>query len=80
MFAPHPSCMDVDVTVEEEGSGRNEEHTVTVEEDAVVEDVLDALDINPGTVLVERNGTVITHKDAVEAGEALRVLTVISGG
>lgn len=70
----------MDVTVEEEGSGTTEEHTATVAEDAVVEDVLDELGINPGTVLVERDGTVITHKDTVEAGEELRVLTVISGG
>lgn len=72
--------MDVTVIVEEEGSGRSDKHTVSIEEEATVEDVLAELDINPATVLVERDGAIITHKDRVAAGEELRVLDVISGG
>ncbi len=73
--------MELVLTIEEEGSGRTTEETVDVEPGCTVGDVLDAADIAPETVLVERNGQIITLQDEVDGDvDGLRVLSVVSGG
>ncbi|MFB6294676.1 MAG: MoaD/ThiS family protein [Candidatus Nanohaloarchaea archaeon] len=72
--------MQVTLVIEEEGSGREEEQTVDVDEDAAVGDVLDAAGINPETVLVERDGSIVPTDADLDGAEELRVLEVISGG
>lgn len=72
--------MDVELSVEEEGSGRTSEETVAVDDDATVGDVLSAAGHNPETVLVEHDGRIVPKDEPVEGKERLRVLQVISGG
>lgn len=72
--------MELTLSVEEEGSGRAEEVTVDVAEDATVAAALDAADINPETVLVEHDGRIVPADEALDGAERLRVLQVISGG
>lgn len=73
--------MELQLVREEEGSGRREELAVDIEPGETVRDVLDAVGINPQTVLVERDGRIITKEDEVrEEDDLLRVLDVISGG
>lgn len=73
--------MELTVSIEEEGSGRVTEETVDADPGDTVQDVLHRLEINPQTVLVERDGQIITTADEIdEDDEALRVLNVISGG
>lgn len=73
--------MELTLRIEEEGSGRTEEQQVEVEPGTEIGVLLKAQDINPQTVLVERDGQVITHKDTVDEDDTeLTVLDVISGG
>ncbi len=72
--------MEVTLSVEEEGSGRQDEVVVEVGEDATVKDALAAADINPETVLVERDGQIIPAGSEIDGAEELRVLEVVSGG
>lgn len=73
--------MELTLHIEEEGSGRSEERTVSVAAGDTVRDALRAADINPQTVLVERDGQVVPAADDIrEEDETLRVLDVISGG
>jgi sulfur carrier protein ThiS len=73
--------MELTLRIEEEGSGRTEEQTVEVEPGTEIGTMLQEQDINPQTVLVERDGQIITKNDTVAADDtALTVLDVISGG
>ncbi len=72
--------MDISLRIEEEGSGREEQQTVNVAEDATVGDVLDAAGINPETVLVERDGSIVPKDAELGGAGELRILEVISGG
>ncbi|MDY6761601.1 MAG: MoaD/ThiS family protein [Candidatus Nanohaloarchaea archaeon] len=72
--------MDVTLTIEEEGSGRERQETVEVDADAAVTDALAAAGINPETVLVERDGSIVPRDADLDGLEELRVLEVISGG
>lgn len=73
--------MELTLRIEEEGSGRVQEKTVDVEAGTVIADLLQEQDINPQTVLVERDGKIITHRDEIEEDDTeLTVLDVISGG
>lgn len=73
--------MELRLVREEEGSGRREELTVEASPGEAVRDVLGTADINPQTVIVERDGQIITKEDEIrEDDDTLRVLDVISGG
>lgn len=73
--------MELTLRIEEEGSGRTREQTVETAPGTEIAELLRAQDINPQTVLVERDGQVITKKDTVaEDDMELTVLNVISGG
>ncbi|HIJ11718.1 TPA: sulfur carrier protein ThiS [Candidatus Woesearchaeota archaeon] len=45
-----------------------------------VNDLLTQLNINPETVLVTRNGTVLTSSHTVQDNDQIEILSVISGG
>lgn len=73
--------MQLTLRIEEDGSGRVEERAVDVAPGTEIAELLRGQDINPQTVLVERDGQIVTKKDTVtEDDTALTVLDVISGG
>ncbi len=45
-----------------------------------VETVLTEVGINPETVLVKRNGTLIPHDETLKDGDSLETIVVISSG
>ncbi|MBI2361077.1 MAG: MoaD/ThiS family protein [Deltaproteobacteria bacterium] len=45
-----------------------------------VRDVLRELDLNPESVLVIRNGIMLTRDERVEAEDTIEILSAISGG
>lgn len=45
-----------------------------------VADLLDRLKINAETVLVAKNGTIVTEKDEVGDADKVSILSVVSGG
>jgi sulfur carrier protein len=45
-----------------------------------VRDILRELDLNPESVLVIRNGGMITRDEMVEAADTIEILSAISGG
>ena len=45
-----------------------------------VEKLLKKLDINPETVIVTKNGTLVTETDILEDSDDVEILQVISGG
>lgn len=73
--------MDITLRIEEEGSGRSEELQVETEPGTEIRDLLSDNEINPQTVLVERDGQIVTHRDEVQEDDTeLTILDVISGG
>lgn len=59
-----------------------EKENKTVKEDnqGMAKDVLKRLGVNPETVLIVRDGQLITQEDSIEGCEKLELLSVISGG
>ena len=45
-----------------------------------IESVLRHLKINPQTVIVARNGKVVTEQESVEEGDSLKIFSVKLGG
>jgi sulfur carrier protein ThiS len=45
-----------------------------------VREVIEAVDLAPETVLAVREGELLSQDTVLEAGDELRLLTVISGG
>lgn len=72
--------MEVDLVVEEEGSGDVEEKTVEVEGECEAGEILESAGINPESVIVERDGAIIPSSAEMSEEGELRVLRVISGG
>ncbi len=64
----------MEVFIEKTGKTLNKEFTGTAKE------LLNDLEINLETVLVVRDGTLITEDDSVEGAEKVELLSVISGG
>jgi thiamine biosynthesis protein ThiS len=48
--------------------------------EGLASDLLEKLKINPETVLIARNGTIITEKDELKDADAVSILSVVSGG
>lgn len=65
-------CMDV--FIEREGK------RMKISFEGSAADLLSMLKINPETVLIARNGTVITEKDELNDVDAVSILSVVSGG
>jgi sulfur carrier protein len=59
---------------------RNPDRDVEVRGGRAVRDVLAELNVNPDTVLVIRNGELITRHERVEDTDRLELRPVISGG
>lgn len=53
---------------------------IEVEGRRQVRDVLRELDLNPESVLVIRDGNMLTRDDTVESGDTIEILSAISGG
>jgi len=47
---------------------------------AVISDILFELKINPETVLIGKNGTIVPETSLVKAGDTLDIVRTISGG
>lgn len=62
------------VFVEKEGKTVEIEHTGTARE------LLERIDVNPETVLIVKDGQLITENDSVEDAGRIELLSVISGG
>lgn len=45
-----------------------------------VSGLLEKLKINPETVLIARNGSIITEKDELKDEDSVSILSVVSGG
>lgn len=43
-------------------------------------DLLTELDINPATVVITKNGTLITEEDTLENSDEVKIISVVSGG
>ncbi|MFH1917148.1 MAG: MoaD/ThiS family protein [Nanoarchaeota archaeon] len=48
--------------------------------DGLVRDLLKMLEVNPETVLIVRNGAVVTEEDKLDEGDEIKLLSVVSGG
>jgi sulfur carrier protein len=59
---------------------RNPDREVDVSGDRRVRDVLDELGIDPDTVLVIRDRTLVTRDERVAEADAIEIRPVISGG
>lgn len=53
---------------------------IEVEGRRQVRDLLRELDLNPESVLVIRDGNMLTRDDTVESGDTIEILSAISGG
>jgi sulfur carrier protein len=59
---------------------RNPDRQVELAGGRVIREVLDELGVNPDTVLVIKDGELVTRHDHVGEGDELEVRPVISGG
>jgi sulfur carrier protein ThiS len=59
---------------------RNPDREVDLPGGRVIREVLDELGVNPDTVLVIRDGELVTRHDHAAEGDELEVRPVISGG
>lgn len=59
---------------------RNPDREVELAGGRVIREVLEELGVNPDTVLVIRDGELVTRHDHVGDGDELEVRPVISGG
>jgi sulfur carrier protein len=59
---------------------RNPDRQVELAGGRVIREVLDELGVNPDTVLVIKDGELVTRHDHVGEGNELEVRPVISGG
>ncbi len=71
--APPPTGM-VSVMIERTGERLEREH------DGPIGDLLAALDVNPETIVVVKNGEVVSEAERCRGEDELRLLSVISGG
>ena len=58
----------------------NKDKTVNLKEKSTVKDLLEQLKINPVTVIVSKNNTVVTEDENIEEKDDIKILSVISGG
>jgi len=56
------------------------ESKVEVKEGTRVEKVLEKVNINPETVIVEMEGKIVSLEEELEGGEKLKLVNVVSGG
>lgn len=68
------------LTVVRDDLEAEKEKALEVEDGADVEEVLEALGVEPQEVLVSRDRTILTDKHQIEDGDRLKVMDVIAGG
>jgi sulfur carrier protein ThiS len=49
-------------------------------EEAVIEDILAHLEINPVEVIVAKNGKITSERDLVQSDDQLKIIRIIHGG
>jgi len=57
-----------------------EKRTIEEEFSGPILQLLSKLDLNPETIIVVRNGEVVSEDDRCEGADELKLLSVISGG
>ncbi|HJW96696.1 MAG TPA: MoaD/ThiS family protein [archaeon] len=68
--------MKVNVFLEKENSHR----MIEIPKDQTIESVLRKLRINPQTVIVSKNGGVVTEQETLHEKDSLKILSVKLGG
>ena len=58
----------------------NKEKTVEIDKNSSVKDLLGKMNINPVTVIVSRNSSIITEDEEVNDNDKIKLISVISGG
>ncbi|MBU90454.1 thiamine biosynthesis protein ThiS [Candidatus Woesearchaeota archaeon] len=56
------------------------EKTIEVGENSLIRDLLAKMGINPVTVIVSRNDTIIMEDDEINDKDKIKLISVISGG
>jgi len=56
------------------------DRVVEVKEKSSVADVLEALGINPVTVIVTKNNEMVTENHVLQGNDKVKVISVVSGG
>lgn len=57
-----------------------EKRTESLDFSGKARDLLTKLEINPETIVITRNGNLITEDDKVEKGDEIKIISVVSGG
>ena len=68
--------MKIDAFIEE----KNEKKVVTLPREATITDLLKELKINPVTVVVSKNGSIVAEDTLLKEKDRVDIFAVISGG
>ncbi|KXB07015.1 hypothetical protein AKJ51_02250 [candidate division MSBL1 archaeon SCGC-AAA382A20] len=55
-------------------------HRMDLEDGSRVKDALDSVEINKETVIVEREGEIVSMEEELVDGDELKLINVVSGG
>jgi len=58
----------------------NKEKTVDLDLNSSVKDLLTKMNINPVTVIVSKDNTILTEDEKVNENDKIKLISVISGG
>ena len=58
----------------------NKEKTIELDSNLSVKDLLKKMDINPVTVIVSKNNTIILDDEKLNDNDDIKIISVISGG
>ena len=58
----------------------NKEKTIEVDDNSSVKDLLSIMDVNPVTVIVSRENSIILEDDKINDKDKIKLISVISGG
>jgi len=58
----------------------NKEKTIELDENSSVKDLLNKMNINPVTVIVSRDNTIILEDEKINDQDKIKLISVISGG
>ncbi|MFP4116439.1 MAG: MoaD/ThiS family protein [Candidatus Aenigmatarchaeota archaeon] len=61
-------------------SWEDNEEELKLREDDRVRDIFDKIDVNPETVIVEKDEEVVSLEEKLEGDDKIRLINVVSGG
>lgn len=59
---------------------RKQKQRIKLPTQAKITDLLKALDLNPQTVVVRRNGKIIVERERLGSGDLVEVIPIVTGG